>query len=113
MLSRRQRLTRERDIRRVLQRGTRLRTPHVNLHVLLRASGSFSRAACIVTKRVHAAAVHRHQYQRWLRAALQSLLPHLPQPYDVVVIGTPAMNRLRSSRGLREEIAGALRRHVV
>lgn len=113
MLSRRYRLTRPGDIRNVLRHGLRVTAPHVTLYLLTRSGEPTSRAACVVAKRVHASAVRRHQYQRWLRAALRPLLPQLARPYDIVVTAAPTMSRLKSSQGLREELAGALCRQLL
>ncbi|MBI4022211.1 MAG: ribonuclease P protein component [Candidatus Andersenbacteria bacterium] len=107
MLPHKHRLTRAPDIRAVLRHGRPIRSRYVIIRLLPRPAGNDSRAACIVTKRVHASAVRRHKYQRLLRAALRELLPRLPQPYDIVVTATPSMNQLTHSRPLQAALAAA------
>lgn len=104
MLPRNQRLTRTRDIKQVLRRGTCLRLPLVSVYLLARPIPLTARAACLVTKRIHRSSVRRHRYQRWLRAAVKDILPHLDQPYDIVLKATPAITQLTHSRPLREQL---------
>jgi len=107
MLPRKHRLSRGLDIRAVLQRGQTIKSRYATVSFLPRPGAENSRAACIVSKRVHGSAVRRHHYQRLLRTSLRQLLPRLPRPYDIVVTATPRMNQVRHPRQLQPALSAA------
>jgi ribonuclease P protein component len=60
--------------------------------------------AVIVGKQVHKNAVNRNFFKRQARAAL---VPCLPAGYDILVIFSPAANRLKKKE-IREELINAI-----
>lgn len=89
MLPRRLRLTKNTDILKVMRQGNKISTPYVWLYLLPRNDDQSSRAACVVSKKVHQSAVKRHHYQRWLRQLSGTYISRLPAAYDMVWVARP------------------------
>jgi len=105
MLPRRNRLTKRHDIVSTLRRGTAFPTPIVAIHVCRRNDPSAVRVAVIVAKKVHASAVQRHRYQRWLRTAAAELIPQLAYSADMVWVAKPAITRLASANDVTAKLS--------
>jgi ribonuclease P protein component len=87
MLPQHLRLKRSQDFHAVRQAGRRWRGKLISLSVL--PSGlPHSRYGFVVSRSVGAAVV-RNRVKRRLRAAVRSLLPHLVEGYDAVIIAHP------------------------
>jgi ribonuclease P protein component len=104
MLPRRNRLTKRPEIISALRRGTTFSTPFVSIHLRPRDDQPAPRLAVVVAKKVHASAVQRHRYQRWLRAAAAELLLELKNPVDMVWVAKPAIAQLSSAREVKARL---------
>lgn len=107
MFSRSRRLRSRQDISRLIQKGRRIRTPHVLIYIAP-SSESSTRVACVVGKKVHASAVKRHFYQRRLREIAKQVVRDIPQPYDMVWVALPSISSLKTQAELRETITSVL-----
>lgn len=106
MLARSHRLRRSQDIEHVLRRGRCISTRFVRVCVVPGSTPS-TRIACVVGKRVHARAVRRHQYQRWLREIARDVVKRLAtaQSYDMVWVGTAHMAHARDRAQVQQSLA--------
>jgi ribonuclease P protein component len=87
MLPQHLRLKRSQDFHAVHRQGQRWRGKLITLSVLPTGL-PHSRYGFVVSRSVGAAVV-RNRVKRRLRAAIRTLLPHLPEGYDVVTIAHP------------------------
>ncbi|HLD26168.1 MAG TPA: ribonuclease P protein component [Candidatus Andersenbacteria bacterium] len=104
MLTRKHRLAKQADITRTLRQGRVVSTPYVRMYAVARPAGLPSRAACVVSKRIHSSAVHRHRYQRYLRAAAQRVIAQLKTPYDMVWVGQEGLREVTGAAELYGKI---------
>ncbi len=109
VLSRSSRLTREQDIVSVIRRGRHIRAVGVDMYISPRTAAP-TRIACVVGMRVHAQAVQRHRYQRWLRVLAREVT--VPSPggrwYDMVWVAQPAIKRFTTLALLRQALLAHL-----
>lgn len=103
------RLHREADLKRTLQQGRLFRSSCLTIRSLKRGDEEPTRLATVVGKRVHASAIRRHQYQRWLREAGRELIQALPVGYDMVVVAQPPLARLTSLAEISEDMRAILK----
>lgn len=107
MLPAHHRLRRQADISSVFKSGQKLRTPHTVIYYLARPAAPYSRAACIVSRKVHRAATMRHRYQRWFRHIVKSLIKEAPGVVDVIIVALPSLARVSEYKVIDKEITQA------
>ncbi|MBI1834143.1 MAG: ribonuclease P protein component [Candidatus Andersenbacteria bacterium] len=103
MLPHSNRLHRQGDVRRTLREGRLIRGRSFVVRIAQRSDKEPTRAAVVVGKRVHALAVKRHMYQRWLREVCRDVIKEAPIGYDMVVVAQPSLARLTSLAEIMEE----------
>jgi ribonuclease P protein component len=88
MLPRKQRLTKDKDVTRVLRKG---RAVFTNLIKVRAAEGQYksSRATVIVGLKVNKRSTKRNLIKRRLRASLQKFFPDFKAVVDLVVVAEP------------------------
>jgi ribonuclease P protein component len=110
MLPAHHRLRRQADIARVFKAGKKLRSPHTVIYYLARPASPYSRAACIVSRKVHRSAVMRHRYQRWLRHTAKNLIKNSPLIMDIIIIALPSLARINEYKVIDKEITQTRKR---
>lgn len=98
------RLRRSQDIVTTLRQGKAVATPYVRAHLYQSTRSGPARVACIVGKKVHASAVQRHRYQRWLRECAKALYPSLETGSDLVLVGQPQLVAVESLKDLLQSL---------
>ena len=91
-----------------MRQGNRISTPYVWLYFLRRADSQSSRAATIVSKKVHQSAVKRHRYQRWLRSLADTHINRLPAAYDMVWVARPKIIEVNKIAKLQNSLPAQL-----
>jgi ribonuclease P protein component len=88
MLPRKHRLTKDKDVMRVLRKGRAVITNLINVKAL--AGGEItSRVTVIVGLKVNKRSTKRNLIKRRLRAALQKFLPDFKAVVDLVIVAEP------------------------
>jgi ribonuclease P protein component len=88
MLPRKHRLTKDKDVLRVLRKGRAVITNLINVKALAGVENT-TRATVIVGLKVHKRSTKRNLVKRRLRAALQKFLPDFKAIVDLVIIAEP------------------------
>ena len=88
MLPRKHRLTKDKDVIRVLRKGRVAITNLINVKALPGAEKA-SRATVVIGLKVHKRSTKRNLIKRRLRAALQKFLPDFGVVVDLVIIAEP------------------------
>lgn len=109
MLPRSARLVSSQEIVATVRRGRKIRTPQAIIYILLRPDQPGVRISCIVGKKVHAGAVQRHRYQRWLREAMRPLAASKNLLADIVVTALPAIKDIESLAELKDYLSPYLK----
>jgi ribonuclease P protein component len=108
MLPRHLRLTKNADILRIMRQGKKISTPYVWIYFLKRDDKKPSRAASVVSKKVHKLAVKRHRYQRWLRQLSKAHISRLPLAHDMVWVARPKITEVKKITELQSSLQGHL-----
>lgn len=101
MLPREKRLTKERDYKRVYQKGSFFSAGFFNVKAL-KNNLSYSRIGIVVTKKAAPKATDRNKIKRQLRALSLKLYQLLPVGFDVVItvskgVEAPEFNKLEQA----------------
>ena len=88
MLSRSNRLTRNKDFQRIYDHGQTCRGPYLMIKVL-KNELSINRLGIVVSKKVSKKAVTRNKIKRWIRYLFSQELFQLKPGYDIMVITYP------------------------
>jgi ribonuclease P protein component len=88
MLPRKHRLTKDKEVVRVLRKGRAVITNLINVKALAGAEKT-SRATVIVGLKVNKRSTKRNLIKRRLRAALQKFLPDFKAVVDLVIVAEP------------------------
>jgi len=96
------RISRRRDIRRVLRTGRRVRDGQVSLVAMANEDFSSARRFAVVVSRRHGPAVRRNRIKRLCREAFRLVRNRLPEGFDYIVI--PAIGVMPELDELREII---------
>ena len=88
MLAKSNRLTKEKDFRRVFRRGKRYETPLFRVYIgeQKESLSSGSRFGVIVSKKVSKKAVDRNRIKRVIRAAIKEYIEKTKGNFDIIIV---------------------------
>lgn len=109
MLSKKNRLKKEKEIKEVLRKGKSYKSRSLFLKVLKKETADKPRFGFIVSKKVSNKASARNRVKRRLREAVRPFLPGLRQGLDAVIIAFPEAGE-RSFKEIKQEVASLLKR---
>ncbi len=104
MFSRKSRLSRSKDIERVVRFGSRLVTPYIVIYYL-QTEGEGVRLACVAGKKVSLSSVRRHRAQRLLRSLAKEFIANIPAGMDLVWVGQSNIDKIEGLSDLRQSLA--------
>ncbi len=108
MLARKHRLSKDREVTRVLRNGRAVFTNLLGVKAIP-AAGVESRTAVVVGTKVHKRATKRNLIKRRVREALRKVIPLFKKPIDLVVTARPEAVG-RSYADLKAALEYALRK---
>ena len=111
MLARSLRLRENRDIVRVLKRGTSFRTPHLKIYTLTsRIAGP--RAAVVISKKVDKRATVRNRNRRRVVEIVREMHPNLKEHFDILIYINTNLKDMKPAE-LQSEIHEGMKRQGV
>ena len=103
------------DVEKTLKKGLVSNTPHVTIYTLanpIKNNQLKAQVAVVVSKKVHASAVQRHKYQRWMREIVAGLREETPNNLMFVLIAKPSIREVSSFVKLQEALSAQLIKQV-
>ncbi len=88
MLPLKNRLKKQKDFKLVFRQGKGYREKEIFIKILKKRDSSL-RFGFVVSKKISNKAVRRNKLKRRLREVVRSMLPHIKQGYDIVIVALP------------------------
>jgi|GEM_PF-2320770 ribonuclease P protein component len=100
----------KKDVEKTLKKGVVTDTSYVRIYARLNTETMDQKdiqVAAVVSKKIHASAVQRHKYQRWIREVVRQQEETLPGNLMLVLVAKPSIKTINSLKQIQESVLSA------